>query len=311
MGQGRKKSQRNYTNHHRRRSIHLDVDNQESMEVMQFLGPAAVIRNRLENRSITEGRKRKPTPFPKTSSEDQYPSDFVSVPMSKTRTSTSTSPTNILLPDTVPFVSTSVTKPSFLPEKKESTLSTTLVSLFFKDSWVFQNDCRRELSESSRRCLEDIFDSLLLISPPFPHIIEEATHLSTSSLLHSLFYDKREAVIRFLVNGCRYERIYGLSIHIAVIDLLLPCFPDLQHLLIHSLYETVLDFYETERLNGDRCEDSLYVQETEYGQIHRIVELWSAAVHVVLFGWYNGRERIPTFVVEVLMKRQILFLNFC
>lgn len=295
MGQGRKKSQRNYSTHQRRRSFLLDVENQERLEVMQFLGPAAVIRNRLENKSNAEGRKREPTPFPKSTSDHQYPPDLY---MSKTRAATSTSPTNVFLSDTIPFVSTSPAQP-FLPETKENTLSMTLVSMFFKDSWILQNDCRREVSESAKHSIEAVFDSLLQIAPPSPYMLSEG-------ILYSLFYDRREVVIRYLVNGCRYERIYGLSIHTAVLDLLVSSFPfpDVHLLLIRSLYETVLDFYEAERLNGNRCEDSLYIQETEYGQIHRIIELWSAVVHVALMLCCHDRESIPMF-----RRVRILFLK--
>ena len=47
------------------------------------------------------------------------------------------------------------------------------------------------------------------------------------------------------------------------------------------MYETLLDFYECERCLGDCLEDDLYLKKAEYGQIHRLVEIWQTFVNVL------------------------------
>ena len=68
--------------------------------------------------------------------------------------------------------------------------------------------------------------------------------------------------------------------------------PDKALCAFYSLYEVILDFYECERQNGENYEDDIYVKSTEYGQIHRLVELWHCFVNVG-----NGRDRMSAMVV--------------
>ena len=146
MGQGRRKSQRDYSYRQRKRSITSEVENQESMELMHFLGPAAIVRNRLETKSNEKLRKREPTPFPKTKTEPYTipvcnPLDLVS----KTREATMDSPRNVFLDNQV--LHSAVDYPS--PEKRQTvdSISSYLVYTFFNNSWILQNECRRELTE--------------------------------------------------------------------------------------------------------------------------------------------------------------------
>ena len=129
------------------------------------------------------------------------------------------SPRNVFLDNQV--LHSAVDYPS--PEKRQTvdSISSYLVYTFFNNSWILQNECRRELTEENKKSIEGIFDSLLSITQQK----QQVTYITESSqLLHSLFYTKRDTIVRFLVNGCRFERIYGLSTHTAVLDLLLSSF---------------------------------------------------------------------------------------
>ena len=110
-------------------------------------------------------------------------------------------------------------------------------------------------------------------------------------MLRSFFQENSHAIIQYLVRGCRYECVYGLSIHIAILDLFLNFdFSEAERILYYktlfqSLYENILDLYECERETDPSPlqESSLYVIETSYGQIHRLVELWSSSTSVSFF----------------------------
>ena len=58
------------------------------------------------------------------------------------------------------------------------------------------------------------------------------------------------------------------------------CLPDVTISAHRALYEAVVDFYEEERRNGGNEEDDLYLPDSDYGQIHRLVELWNCFVNV-------------------------------
>ena len=56
--------------------------------------------------------------------------------------------------------------------------------------------------------------------------------------------------------------------------------PDVTTRAHRILYETLLDFYEAEREIGGNGDDVIYFQDTSYGQIHRLMELWQCFVNV-------------------------------
>ena len=56
--------------------------------------------------------------------------------------------------------------------------------------------------------------------------------------------------------------------------------PDVTTRAHRILYETLLDFYEAEREIGGNGDDVIYFQDTSYGQIHRLMELWQSFVNV-------------------------------
>ena len=66
------------------------------------------------------------------------------------------------------------------------------------------------------------------------------------------------------------------------------------------MYETLLDFYECERCLGDCLEDDLYLKKAEYGQIHRLVEIWQTFVNVLSFFdsllFYSFYEKYSVYV---------------
>lgn len=282
MGQGRKKGQQGYGRHHRKRSITMEVENQDNQEIMHFIGPAAVMRSRFEMKSVAETRNREPTPYPRTIDERPKGQVIPVVLTKKSREATSSSPTNVCASYEIPLLVTcSVEQPLQIRSFSDSAYDL-LVRSFFKDSWIIQNEQRREVTDDSRRDLSKIFGSLFELV----HANISLTEVENPDSLISVFSLYGDQVVRFLVNGCRFERIYGLSHHIAILDILLSLIPDFRVVLHFSIYETLLEFYEEERENGVANEDSLYVKETSYGQIHRIVELWSSCVNVVLISIY-------------------------
>ena len=58
--------------------------------------------------------------------------------------------------------------------------------------------------------------------------------------------------------------------------------PDITIRAYRALYESLVDFYEEERSSGIVYEDDFFFQETSYGQIHRLVELWQCFVDVIV-----------------------------
>ena len=105
-------------------------------------------------------------------------------------------------------------------------------------------------------------------------------HRGLLRLVRELFTPQLSFILHDLVHQCRFERIYGLSIHIAFIDRIQAVMPAAHSTLQRVLYETLLDFSECERNASTATEDDLYVKDMPYGQVHRLVELWSACVSV-------------------------------
>lgn len=277
MGQGRKKGQKGYGRHHRKRSIILEVENQDNQELMHFIGPAAIMRSRFEMKSVVETRNREPTPYPRTI--DERSKEVIPVVLTKkSREATSSSPTNVCASCEIPLLATCSVEQPIQVHSFSDSIYDLLVRSCFKESWVFQNEQRREVTDDSRRDLSKIFGSLFELV----HADISLTEVENPDYLISVFSVYGDQVVRFLVNGCRFERIYGLSHHIAILDVLLSLIPDFRVVLHSSIYETLLEYYEEERENGVANEDSLYIKETSYGQIHRIVELWSSCVNVCL-----------------------------
>ena len=279
MGQGRKKGQRDYSRHHRKRSIVLDVENQDSLEVMQYLGTAAIIRNRLEIKSLSSSRHRDPTPFPSSSSVNcSYPSETTEFISSKCRDASSASPTNVCLDVEIPFVPT-----LSICEKEEKSFVEIFYTFLFQEPIIYQNQQQREITLENRQ------DMLQILSDLFEHIhfdnssISQSKEINNDFILNHLLQSHGPSIIRYLVDGCRYEHMYGLSLHIAFLDKFCSKYPDLVPILYNSLYESVVDFYEMEREDSMINEDSFYMKETPYGQIHRIIELWSSTVNVLGF----------------------------
>ena len=56
--------------------------------------------------------------------------------------------------------------------------------------------------------------------------------------------------------------------------------PDISVKACRTLYETLIDFNESERGTATYLEDEIFLQDTTYGQIHRLVELWQSFVNV-------------------------------
>lgn len=305
MGQGRKKGQQDYSRHHRKRSIVLDVENQESMEVMQYLGQAAIIRNRLEMKSLSSSRHRNPTPFPSSSSVPcSYPSETTEFTSSKCRDASSASPTNVCLDVEIPFVPT-----LSICEKEEKSFVDIFYSFLFQEPIIYQNQQQRTITLENRQ------DMLQILSDLFEHIhfdsssISQSKEINNDFILNHLFQSYGPSIIRYLVDGCRYEHMYGLSLHIAFLDKFCSKNPDLVMILYNSLYESVVDFYEMEREDSMMNEDSFYMKETSYGHIHRIIELWSSTVNVFVF-YYLLSNRINIVIISYFFNIRKIILPF-
>ena len=275
MGQGRKKLSRSCHNASRKRSITLENDTQPPAELMMYIGPVAVMRNHYVN-SIA--RNRDPTPFPGS----RHLTTIPLIPAKKDDQSANASPTNVLFDaESVPLVSTTpITKQDAEASTGEYyNLAVMIVDSLFTETTILQNNRRREITTETRESLDRAMEALL----GRMHDITTAcvaVYFDGDELVRQLFTPQLSFILHDLVYQCRFERIYGLSIHIAFIDRIQAVIPAARNLLQRVLYEALLDFSESERNSTTAVEDDLYVKETPYGQVHRLVELWSACVSV-------------------------------
>ena len=76
--------------------------------------------------------------------------------------------------------------------------------------------------------------------------------------------------------------------------------PDISVKACRTLYETLIDFNESERGTATYLEDEIFLQDTTYGQIHRLVELWQSFVNVEI-------GTILTFSLSMRSGRQRCF----
>ena len=233
MGQGRKKGHRSNCERYRKRSISYEDEIHESSGLYYFIGPAAEMRDRFES-----AQRRKPTPFPGRSNTLSPSSVLTPISLnlaSKSSLASSVSPTNVLeAENSVPFVPTSV-----YPKQASSTkhgdsyhIAELVTRILFQDNTVFQNGRHHDISES-RDALRSTIEQLLKQIHNKDMLIE-VVMLRDEEVLRHLFLPNMDFVLRLLVQNCRFERIYGLSINLAIITDLghvqIKCFQLFQHL---------------------------------------------------------------------------------
>lgn len=253
----------------------MESDTQPQADLMMYIGPAAVMRSHYMNATA---RNRDPTPFPGSRSVTAIPM----IPTKKGNQSANASPTNVLFDaESIPLVPTNPVSKSFTETSsgEYSNLAVMIVDSLFTESTILQNNRRREITTETRESLTKAMEALL----DCLHDITTActaVYFDGDELVRELFTPQLSFILHDLVHQCRFERIYGLSIHIAFIDRIQAVMPAAHITLQRVLYETLLDFSECERNASTATEDDLYVKDTPYGQVHRLVELWSACVSV-------------------------------
>ena len=273
MGQGRKKSDHSSYGRYRRRSITVEND-EGSSDILQYIGPAAVIRSHYNSSACN----RDPTPFPGTRT-----ASGTVMSAKKDVKSANASPTNVLFSaESVPFVSTSPQKDSIDETRGENyTIATIIINSLFVEDTIVQNNRRREITTETReglcKAMEALLDSLCDITTAC-----SAVYYEGDDLVRELFTSRIDAILHYLIQHCLFERIYGLSVHIAFIDRILVVLPSSQDSVHRILYETLVEFSESERCSAASNDDDMYLKDCCYGQIHRLVELWSMCVSVLL-----------------------------
>ena len=280
MGQGRKKTLRSENSRFRRRSITQEVENSEVSSISHYLGAAIYSRNYRGSPSFRGSRHRDPTPFPRSASQSSFPFSLdQSASFDKTRVFNS-SPTNVCVADdSLPFVPTSPKEehsPS-LRHTQNYQIAELLIRSLFPKNYIMQNDKRRDITCDIREALHATMQDILA-EIHNSYSLMEAVSCSEGPVPFVLG-DQGEHIVMYLVNRCRFEKIYGLSVSTAILSQLLYSLPQLVLSSERALYAVLVDFVEEERKYGDSSDDDLYVKETEYGHIHRLVELWSYLVN--------------------------------
>ena len=114
--------------------------------------------------------------------------------------------------------------------------------------------------------------------------------------MRSTFEPKLSRIFSTLTHGCRFENTYDISARSAVLFVRFSPSPlhrrrsarafrtrSRRREACHALLETLIDFNESERESGVCLEDELFLQTTDYGQIHHLIELWKLFVSVGSF----------------------------
>ena len=280
MGQGRKKTLRSENSRFRRRSITQEVENSDVSSISHYLGAAMYSRNYRGSPSFRGSRHRDPTPFPR-SGQGAFSSFSLGQPANYTKTRVfNASPTNVCAAEeSLPFVSTSMKDEQIqsLRHTQNYQIAELLVRSLFPKNYIMQNEKRRDITCDIREALHTgMQDILAEIHNPFS--LMEAVSCPEGPVPFVLG-EQGEHIVMFLVNRCRFEKVYGVSVNAAILSQLLYFLPHLIPSSERALYSILVDFVEEERKYGDSCDDELYVKDTEYGHVHRLVELWSSLVN--------------------------------
>lgn len=256
---------------YRRRSITQDVDNAESSVITQYLGTAVHCRGRPGSPRLFVSRHREPTPYPSVGV-----SPFSSLSLQQlvpTKARTSTSPTNVCQTEEPLPVYVKTAPIRYTPNYQ---IAEVLIRALFPTTSILQNERRHEITRDVHDNLHAAMQDLLNEIQPTHTLVDVVS--SPEGPVHCVFDGETTHATMFLVSRCRYERIYGLSVNTAILSSLARTFPSLEEVAPKALYSILLDFAEAERSQGDRTDDELYVRETDYGQVHRLAELWNAQV---------------------------------
>ena len=269
MGQGRKKTLRSENGRFRRRSITQEVENSDVSSISHYLGAAMYSRNYRGSPSFRGSRHR------------DFSSFSLGQPANYTKIRTfNASPTNVCATDeSLPFVSTSL-KEEHAPSLRHTQnyqIAELLVRSLFPKNYIMQNEKRRDITCDIREALHTAMQDILA-EVHNPYSLMEAVSCPEGPVPFILG-KQGEHIVMYLVNRCRFEKIYGISVNTAILSQLLYFLPHLIPSSERALYSILVDFVEEERKYGDSSDDELYVKNTEYGHIHRLVELWSSLVN--------------------------------
>ena len=158
MGQGRKRVERCDNRHYRKRSISMEIENQDT-SILHYVGTAAIIRSRMESTHRSTAAERRPTPFPTRRESGYSTQDSVSTRALKER---NPSPTNVCIPaDSPPFVPTSVEPPAHSTHSANFYIAEHVTRTLFHESTIIQNERKHELSLEHKEKIRDILKSLL------------------------------------------------------------------------------------------------------------------------------------------------------
>lgn len=272
MGQGRRKSIRPEVGRYRRRSITQEVENTDSSVITQYLGTAVHCRSRPGSPRLFASRHREPTPYP-TVGVSPFSSLSLQSSMPTKARANSASPTNVCqVEESLPvFVKTAPIR--YTPNYQ---IAEVLIRALFPTTTIIQDDRRHELTSDVHDSLHNAMQDLLA-EIHSPHTLVNVVSCPEGPV-HCVFDGATTHIAMFLVSRCRFERIYGLSVNTAILSSLTHIFPSLEEDAPKALYSILLDFAEAERNQGDHVDDELYIRETDYGQVHRLAELWSTLV---------------------------------
>ena len=298
MGQGRKKSMPPESRRPRRRSISYEVENSETSALVQYLIPPSNGRCYHGSPQMRSRHQRNPTPFPRmttSSSVLSFPAPH-SPPLTAKNTDRlmNNSPTNVCLPEVPvpPLVITDTNEEHqhSIRHTPNYQIAELLIRTLFPKNYVMQNDKRREITVDLREALHTSMHTILTIIRNSRSLMEVLS--SPDGPVRCVLGEHGKQVVMYLVNQCRYENIYGLSVNSALLSQITYFLPHLRVLTEKALYSILVDYVEEECQSSNdgssssssssfssyssSFENAIYVQTHSYGHIHRLVELWSS-----------------------------------
>ncbi|CBK24918.2 uncharacterized protein [Blastocystis hominis] len=178
----------------------------------------------------------------------------------------------------IPLVSTSSgTQSGLAQDFYQSKNALLLAESLFPTNSVFSGGKTKILSTDHLSNIRSVLQNLLSENEIEVDLTTYAT-CSRKEFVQRTFEPKLSRIFSTLTHGCRFENTYDISARSAVLFALCSCIPNSLPKACHALLETLIDFNESERESGLCLEDELFLQTTNYGQIHHLIELWKLFV---------------------------------